>query len=103
MFCDCEPLMPEVRTGVGAEPRQFTAETDRVHLLLHYPPTLALSGLGNRLKGMSSRRLRQQYSDHARKYLCGIPSDHPLYFAASCVGASLTMIKQYIEPQTRPE
>ena len=50
----------------GAELREFNGETDHVHLLVHYPPNLALSVLVNRLKGVSSRRLRQQFPAHIR-------------------------------------
>jgi putative transposase len=103
MLTDCEQLMHEVCTGVGAEPREFNGETDHVHLLVHYPPSIALSALVDRLKGASSRRLRQQYPADVRKYLWGKHFWSPSYFAASCGGAPLTIIKQYIDQQNRPE
>ena len=68
----------------------------------HYPPGLALSVLVNQLKGVSSRRLRQQYPTEVRKYLWGKHVWSPSYIAASCGGAPLTIIKQYIEQQ-RPD
>lgn len=102
MLTFCEHLMREVCTGVGAELREFNGETDHVHLLVHYPPSLALSVLVNRLKGVSSRRLRQKYPSHVHKYLWGKHFWSPSYFAASCGGAPLTVIKQYIEQQNRP-
>lgn len=52
---------------------------------------------------MSSRRLRQQYPTHVRKYLWGTHFWSLSYFAASCGGAPLTVIKQYIEQQNRPD
>ena len=39
---------------------EFEGEEDHVHLLINYPPKLALSLLVNRLKGVSSRVIRQQ-------------------------------------------
>ena len=95
--------MRDICAGVGAELREFNGETDHVHLLVHYPPSLALSVLVNRLKGVSSRRLLQQYPAHVRKYLWGKHFWSPSYFAASCGGASLSIIKQYIEQQNRPD
>jgi putative transposase len=102
ILTDCEQPMHQVCTGVGAELREFNGETDHAHLLVHHPPSLALSVLVNRLKGVSSRRLRQRYPSHVRKYLCGEHFWSPSYFAASCAGAPLT-IKQYIDPQNRPD
>ncbi|HUH70635.1 MAG TPA: transposase [Mycobacterium sp.] len=58
--------------------------------------------LVNRLKGVSSGRLRQHYRADARKYLCGKHFWSPPYFAASCGGAPLTVIKQHIEQHNRP-
>src|SRR5918992_2938766 len=46
-------------------------EDDHVHLLVEYPPKVALSKLVNSLKGVSSRMLRKEYSAHVRKYLWG--------------------------------
>ena len=63
--------------------REFNGETDHVHLLVYHPPSLALPVLVNRLKDVSSRRLRQQYPAHVRKYLWGKHFWSPSYFAAS--------------------
>ncbi len=71
MLTFCEHLMREICAGGGAELREFNGQTDHVHLLVHYPPSLPISLLVNRLKGVSSRRLRQQYPAHVRKYLWG--------------------------------
>ena len=73
-------------------------EDDHVHLLVEYPPKVALSTLVNSLKGVSSRRLRQQYPDVAARYYKGVLWS-PSYFAASCGGAPLSIIRQYIEDQ----
>lgn len=87
---------------MGAQLREFNGETDHVHLLVHHPPSLARCVLGNRLNGVSSRRLGQQYPSHVRKYLWGKAFWSPSYFSASCGGAPLTVIKQYIEQHNRP-
>jgi hypothetical protein len=59
MLTCCEHLIREVCAGVGAELREFNGETDHVHLLVHYPPSLApsmwLTGLkACRLAGYAS-------------------------------------------------
>jgi putative transposase len=73
-------------------------EDDYVHLLKAYPPKVALSHLVNSLKGVSSRRLRQQHPDIAGRYYKGVLWS-PSYCAASCGGAPLSIIRQYIEEQ----
>lgn len=80
----------------------MNGEDDHVHLLLEYPPTVTLSKLVNALKGASSRALRKHRPQIARSY--GLKSHlwSPSYFAASCGGAPLTVIRQYVENQRTP-
>lgn len=99
----CEQIMTDVCVDFGAELREFKGETDHVHLLVHYPPKVALSKLVNSLKGVSARRLRQEFPDHIRKYLWGEYFWSPSYFVGSCGGAPLAIIKDYIENQKRPD
>ncbi len=94
--------MREVCQDFEAELKQFNGEQDHVHLLVHYPPKVQLSKLVNSLKGVSSRRLRQEYDAHVRRYLWGGHFWSGSYFAGSCGGAPLTVVKQYIENQQRP-
>jgi len=51
-------IMPDVGAGFGTELAEFNGEASHVHLLVNFPPTVALSRLVNSLKGVSSRRLR---------------------------------------------
>lgn len=98
----CEQIMADVCADFGAELRELNGETDHVHLLVHYPPKVALSRLVNSLKGVSARHLRQEFPAHIRKYLWGKHFWSPSYFAGSCGGAPLSVVKDYIENQKRP-
>ena len=98
----CEQIMRDICVDFGGELREFNGETDHVYLLVHYPPQVALSRLVNSLKGVSSHHLRHEFPDHIRQYLWGKHFWSPSYFAASCGGAPLAIIKQYIENQKRP-
>ena len=80
---------------------EFDGEKDHVHLLVEYPPKVCVSKLVNSLKGVSSRHLRQRYPGMESNYYNGALWS-PSYFAGSCGGASLDVIKQYIEQQDRP-
>ena len=81
---------------------EMDGERDQVHLLINYPPKLAISNLVNSLKGVSSRLLRRDRPDIAqRDYYKGVLWS-PSYFAGSCGGAPISIICQYIEQQETP-
>jgi putative transposase len=44
---------------------KFNGEADHMHLLVTYPPKIALSRLVNSLKGASSRRMKQLHPELA--------------------------------------
>lgn len=97
----------EVFTGLCAdfesELVEFNGEDDHVHLLVNYPPKIAVSVLVNSLKGVSSRMIRKKNYPSIRKKLWRGALWAPSYFAGSCGGASLSIIRQYIEQQRTPE
>jgi REP-associated tyrosine transposase len=81
---------------------EFSGEHDHVHLLVHYPPKVQLSKLVNSLKGVSARLLRKEYDAHVHRYVWSGRFWSGSYFAGSCDGASLTVVREYIESQQRP-
>jgi len=83
------------------ELKEFNGERDHVHLLVNYPPKVTISKLVNSLKGVSSRKLRQKFPELEKYYWKGALWS-PSYFAGSCGGAPLEVIKQYIEKQQSP-
>jgi putative transposase len=80
---------------------EFNGEADHVHLLVQYPPKIALSNLVNSLKGVSARRLRRERPDIARRYWRG-GLWSASYFVASVGGAPLSILEQYIAGQRAP-
>jgi len=80
---------------------EMDGEGDHVHLLVEYPPKVAVSNLVNSLKGVSSRLLRKERPDLADCYWNGVLWS-PSYFAASCGGAPIALVRQYIEQQQTP-
>ena len=85
-----------------AELVEFTGERDHVHLLVNYPPKVSISKLANSLKGVSARLLRKKGYPTIVKYLWGGSLWSPSYFAGSCGGAQISIIRQYIEGQNTP-
>ena len=63
-----EQIIRAVCDDFDVELVEVNGEANHVHLLVDFPPTLALSRLVNSLKGVSSRRLRQEFPDLARHY-----------------------------------
>jgi putative transposase len=53
-------IFADVCSDAHATLEQMDGEDDPVHLLVQYPPKVAVSSLVNSLKGVSSRLLRQQ-------------------------------------------
>jgi putative transposase len=47
---------------------EFIGEDDHVHLHFQYHPDIALSNLVNNLKSVTSRKLRQEFSDHLNSF-----------------------------------
>jgi putative transposase len=81
---------------------EFNGENNHVHLLVDFPPKVALAKLVNSLKGVSSRRMRQEFPDLRRHYYRATKLWSGSYFAGSVGGAPLSGLRQYIEQQNRP-
>ena len=96
-------IFSAVCTDFEAELVAFEGEDDHVHLLVNYPPKVAVSALVNSLKGVSSRMIRKKnYLEIENKLWVGALGS-PSYFAGSCSGAPISIIRQYIEQQRTPE
>ncbi len=100
---DLRPVLASVCNDFEAELVEFDGEDDHVHLLVNYPPKVAISTLVNSLKGVSSRLIRQKNYPEIRQKLWGGHLWSPSYFAGSCGGAPLSIIRQYVESQRTPQ
>ncbi len=99
---DLRTIFASVCADFEAELVEFDGEDDHVHLLVNYPPKVAVSALVNSLKGVSSRLIRRKKYSEIRKKLWGRALWSPSYFAGSCGGAPIEIIRQYIEQQQTP-
>jgi putative transposase len=97
-----ELIMRDVCADFGCELAEFNGGPEHVHLLVKFPPTVALSRLVNSLKGVSSRRLRQEFPDLHRHYWRAKRLWSGSYFAGSVGGLTISVLRQYIEQQNRP-
>ena len=97
-----EEIMRAVCTDFETELVEFNGQTNHVHLLVNFPPKVALSKLVNSLKGVSSRRLRQEFPDLVRHYWRAQRLWSGSYFAGSVGGAPISVLRQYIEQHNHP-
>lgn len=97
---DLRAIFAKVCKDFEATLVECSGEDDHVHLLVEYPPKVALSKLVNSLKGVSSRRLRAFRPEITGRYRKGVLWSAS-YFAASCGGAPLTIVRQYVENQRK--
>lgn len=99
---DMEIVFKKICEDFESELKEFDGESDHVHLLVEYPPKVALSKLVNSLKGASSYRLKKMHPDLTKYYWKGALWS-PSYFAGSCGGAPIEIVRQYIEQQKTPD
>ncbi|HEX7696210.1 MAG TPA: IS200/IS605 family transposase [Candidatus Acidoferrum sp.] len=94
-------IFSKVCTDFEAVLVQLDGASNHVHLLVKYPPKVSVSSLVNSLKGVSSYVLRRQRPRIAKCYWKNVLWS-PSYFAASCGGGPLDVIKRYVEQQATP-
>jgi putative transposase len=82
---------------------EFDGGHDHVHLLINYPPKVPISKLVNSLKGVSSRLIRKKRYPSIQHALWEGSLWSPSYFAGSCGGTTIAVIRQYIEQQQSPQ
>jgi putative transposase len=82
---------------------EMNGEADHIHLLLEMNPKAAPSVVANNFKTVTSRLLRKEFAKELNAVYRKPVLWSRSYFVASCGGAPLSVIKQYIEQQHRPE
>ena len=97
-----EEIMRDICQQFEVELVEFNGETDHVHLLVNFPPKVAISKLVNSLKGVSSRKLKLHFPELHKVAWKSDVLWSPSYFAGSVGGAPIEVLRQYIEQQNRP-
>ena len=82
---------------------EFDGEEVHVHLLILYPPKLSIAELVFKLKCTSSVIIRNRNYPSVKSQLWGKALWSPSYFASSCGGAPISIIRQYIDRQKTPD
>jgi putative transposase len=82
---------------------EMNGESDHLHMLLEMNPKAAPSVIANNFKTVTSRLLRKEFGEVLGKVYKKPVLWSRTYFVTSCGGAPLSVIKQYIDKQERPE
>ena len=91
-----ETLLREKAAELDVEIEHLAIQLDHLHLFVCAPPSLAVSQIVFRLKGYTSRALRQEFA-HLRR----MPSMWTTaYFAATASHVSQETIQRYIDAQS---
>ncbi|MGK3130787.1 IS200/IS605 family transposase [Pantoea sp. C8B4] len=94
--------MDETCKQMDCELLEFGGEDDHVHLMVAVHSNVVVSNLVSKLKGKSSCVLRREFRESVRHKLWGNHFWSPSYYVVSCDGASLDVVKSYIEQQQAP-
>ena len=89
-------LIQEIINQMNCELIELEVMENYIHLLVECVPQLGIHKLVKKLKGVSSRILRTEFS-HLRTRLPTLWTNS--YFVSSVGGAPLEIIKKYIEEQ----
>jgi putative transposase len=84
---------------MGFEIVEGKADRNHVHLLISYPPKLAISCMVQRLKGVSSLAIRSRSFPEVKAALYGAHFWSPSYYVGSCGGAPLYFVAEYVKNQ----
>lgn len=82
---------------------EFNGEADHVHLLFQYYPQMSLPKFVNSVKSVSSRRIRQEFSDEINAIYWKDMFWNKSYFIASCGGVTVSVLKKYVQGQDTPD
>jgi putative transposase len=98
-----QKIFADICVDYQAELVEFDGEIDHVHLLINYPPQAQISKMINSFKGVSSRMLKKNHPEITKCYYKNKSLWSPSYFAASCGGAPIEIVRQYIQQQKTPD
>jgi putative transposase len=98
-----EPIALRLKTILQETIDQYKSELievevmeDHVHLLVEVDPQFGVHKLMKRLKGISAKKLREEFPELRSKLPCLWTNS---YFVSTVGGAPLNIIKAYIENQ----
>jgi putative transposase len=81
---------------------EINGEADHLHILFEAPPQVQLSKLINNFKTVTSRLIRRDYAGYLANFYWKPFFWSESYLILSTGGATIDIIRQYIENQSTP-
>ena len=82
---------------------EFNGEADHIHLLLEMHPNIMPSKFINNIKTVSSRLIRKEFDAELKQYYWKPVLWTRAYCLLTTGGATIDVIREYIQNQERPE
>ena len=82
---------------------EFNGEADHIHLLLEMHPNIMPSKFINNLKTVSSRLIRKEFEEELKPYYWKPVLWTRAYCLLTTGGATIDVIREYIQNQERPD
>ncbi|KAB8330638.1 IS200/IS605 family transposase [Scytonema tolypothrichoides VB-61278] len=96
-------MVEQVSNKMNCQLIEFNGESDHVHILLDFHPKNSIAAVVGSLKSSTARMLKKEFPEEVKKYYWGDVSFWSnSYYVASCGGAPIEVLKQYIQNQARP-
>ena len=92
-------MLTKIANENGFEITEYNSDQDHVHLLIDCSPQKYMPDMIKALKGVSARRLMQEYGEALQKKLWGGHVWNPSYFVATVSENTEAQIRDYITKQ----
>jgi len=101
IYSDLKSHFKRLLEGKGCKLLEFGGEKDHIHIMFSTPPQVQLSKVINSLKTSTSRLIRRDHGDYLKKSYSEKYFWSRSYCIISTGGASIDVVKNYIENQDR--
>ena len=92
-------IADDLFTKLDCEIIEMNGEEDYIHILFDTPPQIQLSKIINSFKTVSSRYIRKEFPKELAPYYWKLYFRSQSYMVLTTGGATIEVIKQYIENQ----
>lgn len=103
LLTELENIFSSILQTRGGTLEQFNGESDHIHCIVSYKPSISVSNLIANLKATSSKTLWRNHPEYLEKqYWKKRVLWSGSYFVSSCGGATIEQLRKYVEQQDRP-
>ena len=103
LLTELESIFASILNTRDGSLEEFNGETDHVHCIVSYKPSISVSNLVANLKATSSKTMWRNHPQYLKSQYWGqrvLWSGS--YFVSSCGGVTIEQLRKYVEQQNRP-